>query len=402
MLGYLDLFSGASGDMLLGALIHAGAQLDDLRAGLAGLDLTGYTLEAEEVSDHGIRGVRACVRLGESGERAHRRLADIQRIIATGGLPERARDRALLIFERLAVAEGAIHGISPDEVTFHEVGAVDSIVDIVGVTLGLELMGIDDLYCSELPLTSGRAHSAHGAIPVPAPATLELLKRTEAVWRSIPSEGELVTPTGAAVVATLARFERPAMRVGATGYGFGTRALPWANCLRLVVGEAPAATSSRAPEEFTRDEVAVIESNIDNMTGEALGWLMERLLEAGALDVSYTPTQMKKNRLGALLTIIASPGDAEALAALVLRKSATLGVRMRRSERLIAGRRVETIETPLGPARVKLKLAGEHVIGVTPEYEDARALALSSGLSLEIVTARIVQAAWPRFRLEDE
>jgi pyridinium-3,5-bisthiocarboxylic acid mononucleotide nickel chelatase len=402
MIGYLDLFSGASGDMLLGALIHAGARLDDLRAGLASLPLVGYTLEAEEVTDHGIHGVRAHVRLDVMVEHEHQRLVDVAAIITAGGLPERARDRALAIFARLAAAEGAIHGVAPGEVTFHEVGAVDSIVDTVGVALGLELIGVDELYCSELPLTSGRVKSAHGPLPVPAPATLELLRGTHAVWRPVPGEGELVTPTGAAIVATLARFARPALRVTATGYGFGTRALPWANCVRLVIGEASIdfARPSAAPEPFERDQVMVIESNIDNMTGEALGWLMERLLEAGALDVSYAPLQMKKNRPGALLTIIAAPADADLLAAMILRDSATLGVRLRQSERLIAGRRVETLVTPLGSARIKLKLAGERVIGVAPEHDDLRALAAARGLPLETVAARVTQAAREYYGLD--
>ncbi|HEY7851321.1 MAG TPA: LarC family nickel insertion protein, partial [Ktedonobacterales bacterium] len=277
MLAYVDCFSGVSGDMLLGALLHAGVPLDELRAGLARLPLTGYTLEAETVSDHGIRGVRAHVRM-TNAEHAHRRLADVAALIEAGELPPRASERALAIFRRLAAAEGAVHGVAPEEVTFHEVGAIDSIVDAVGVALGLELLGVDDLYCSELPLTSGRVRSAHGPLPVPAPATLELLKGTAAIWRSVAAEGELVTPTGAAVVATLARFERPALRVRATGYGFGARALPWANCVRLVVGEAPDVDATlRTPmgiaerEGFARDTVVVIESNIDNMTGEALG-----------------------------------------------------------------------------------------------------------------------------------
>ncbi|HEX5572139.1 MAG TPA: LarC family nickel insertion protein, partial [Ktedonobacterales bacterium] len=295
----------------------------------------------------------------------------------------------------------------PEEVTFHEVGAVDSIVDTVGVALGLELLGVGDLYCSELPLTSGRVRAAHGALPVPAPATLELLKGTDAVWRPVNAEGELVTPTGAAVVATLARFERPTLRVRATGYGFGSRALPWANCVRLIVGEPPAAPTTHAPEGeaeragLARDSIVVIESNIDNMTGEALGWLMERLLGAGALDVSYAPLQMKKQRPGALLTARAAPADAERLAALIVAESATLGVRLRPAERIIARRRVESIETPLGPARVKLKLAGERILSVAPEYDDLRALAERANLPLESVAAQVTQAARRHFGLDE-
>lgn len=408
MLLYIDCFSGVSGDMLLGALLHAGVALDDLRAALARLPLTGYTLEADDVTEHGIRGVRARVRQTQR-EHAHRRLADVESVIMAGGLPQRATERALAIFRRLAEAEGAVHGIAPEEVTFHEVGALDSIVDTVGVALGLELLGVDELFCSELPLTSGRVRAAHGALPVPAPATLELLKGTDAVWRPVEgAEGELVTPTGAAVVATLARFERPTLRVRATGYGFGTRALPWANCVRLLVGEPPAATAeTRKPagaaerEGFLRDQVVVVESNIDNMTGEALGWLMERLLAEGALDVSYAPLQMKKQRPGALLTVIVAPDDAERLAALIVRESATLGVRLRTAERVIAGRRVETIQTSLGPARVKLKLAGERILSVAPEYDDLRALAERAGVPLETAAAQVTQAARRHFGLDE-
>lgn len=395
MRAYVDAFSGISGDMLLGALLHAGAPLDAMRAGLARLPLSGFALEANDITDHGIRGVRAVVRLDETVEHAHRRLADVSAIIAAGELPQRASERALAIFRRLAEAEGAVHGVAPEEVTFHEVGAVDSIVDTVGIALGLELLGVDDLYCSALPLTSGRVRSAHGPLPVPAPATLELLKQTDAVWQPVQTDGELVTPTGAAVVAALARFERPTLRVRATGYGFGSRVLPWANCVRLLVGEAAAS------DGFLRDEVVVIESNIDNMTGEALGWLLERLMAEGALDASYAPLQMKKQRPGALLSVIAAPADAERLAAFILRESATLGVRMRPSQRLIAERRIEQIETPLGPARVKLKLAGGRALTVSPEYDDLAVLAERANLPLHTVAEQVTLAARRHFGLDE-
>jgi uncharacterized protein (TIGR00299 family) protein len=399
MLLWLDCFSGISGDMLLGALLDAGLDLAVLRDALAPLPLAGYSLEAEPVTEHGISGTRLHVRLDERAPHAHRRLADITTLLDAASLPQRTYERALAIFQRLAQAEAAIHGTTPDEVTFHEVGAVDSIVDIVGAALALEIMDVTSVFCSELPLTSGRVRSAHGALPVPAPATLELLKGTDAAWRSVPTEGELVTPTGAALVATLARFERPAMRLNAVGYGFGTRKLPWANCLRVVLGSAPDETP-RTEAGFERDEVIVIEANIDNMTGEALGWLMEHLLTSGALDVSYTPLQMKKNRPATLLTVIARPEDASELAARMLRESATLGVRMHHAERLKAGREVREIETPLGPVRVKLKTIGAEVIAVTPEYDDCRALAEKLKLPVETVMARVTQAARTHFHLD--
>jgi pyridinium-3,5-bisthiocarboxylic acid mononucleotide nickel chelatase len=401
MLLWLDCFSGISGDMLLGALLDVGLDLDALRAGLAKLPLTGYTLEATRANEHGISGTRLHLRLENDGPHEHRRLVDIAALLDVAQLPERAYRRALAVFARLAQAESAIHGTTPDEVTFHEVGAVDSIVDIVGAALALELLGVDDVYCSELPLTSGRVRSAHGALPVPAPATLELLRGTDAVWRSVPAEGELVTPTGAALVATLARFERPTMRISAVGYGFGTRQLPWANCLRVALGIAP---ERHTPPEagFERDKVVVIEANIDNMTGEALGWLMDHLLANGALDVSYTPVQMKKNRPATLLAVMARPEDASQLAALILRESATLGVRMQTMERLKAGREVDEIETPIGPARVKLKSIGGVVVSVTPEYDDCRALAQKLRLPVETVMGQVTQAARAHFGLNDD
>lgn len=397
MLAYLDCFSGISGDMLLGALLDAGLARETLAARLAALPLDGYTLTVERLTSHGIHGTRAHVALDGTVAQPHRRLADIERLLDASHLTPTARERCRAIFQRLAQAEATVHGTSRSEVTFHEVGAVDSVVDIVGVVLGLELLGVETLYASALPLTSGRVHAAHGALPVPAPATLELLRASGALWRAVPAEGELVTPTGAAVLAALARFELPDLRVRAVGYGFGTRQLPWANCLRLVLGDAPSPEHDVVPsvaQGFIQDEVVVIESQVDTMTGEALGWLLERLLASGALDAAYAPLQMKKSRPGVLVSVLAQPDDAPRLAALVVRESGTLGVRMHHAQRLKADRREEEIETPLGRARVKLKLIGGEVTDVAPEYEDCRALALALGLPFETVRERVRQAGW--------
>ena len=400
MIAYLDCFSGISGDMLLGALLDSGLELEALRAGLAALDMPDYTLEVERLSDHGLSGVRALVTVDAETTQPHRRLSDIEALIAGSSLSAAVRQRAVAVFTRLAEAEARVHGTTPAEVHFHEVGAIDAIVDVVGTVLGFDLLDVDAVYCSELPLTSGRVASSHGALPVPAPATLALLKDTGAVWRSVSAEGELVTPTGAAILATLARFERPAMTVRGVGYGFGQRKLPWANCLRLVLGDPVPVASSANGDEFERDEVAVLESNIDNMTGEALGWLMERLLAAGALDVSYAPLQMKKQRPGTLLLVVARLEDADGLAGLILRDSGTLGVRVRRSERVKAGRREEEIETPLGRVRVKLKLIGGRIVTVSPEYDDCRALAERNGLPIEVAMERLSAAARAHFGME--
>jgi pyridinium-3,5-bisthiocarboxylic acid mononucleotide nickel chelatase len=402
-LAYLDCFSGISGDMLLGALLHAGLDLQLLRGGLSRLPLEGYSLDAESVTDHSLAGIRAVVHLTGIGPEAaenHRHLAEIEAMIQSAALPERARDRSLAIFRRLAQAEATLHGVSLAEVGFAEVGAIDSIIDIVGTSVGLELLGIDELFCSELPMTSGRVETDHGSLPVPAPATLAVLEGTDAVWRPLPIEGELVTPTGAAIVAELAQFRRPTMRLLSTGYGFGRMQLPWANCLRILVGVAPAALGEPNQPEADNsetDEVVVLETNIDTMSGEALGWLMDQLMTSGALDVAYLPLQMKKSRPGILMQVIARPEDAQRLAQQVLRESSTLGIRLKRQQRMKAARRVETIDTPLGAVRVKLKVLDGTVIAVAPEYDDCSRLASLHHLPVEQVMHQVTQSAGRHF-----
>lgn len=398
MLAYLDCFSGISGDMLLGALVDAGAPLAPLTAALDELRLPGYSLGVERVTEQGVSGARVKVLVDEATPHAHRGLTAIEALIEAATLPARARERALRIFRRLGEAEARIHGVAIEEVEFHEVGAVDSIVDIVGFAVCLDLLDVEEVYCSELPFTSGRVGSAHGPLPTPAPATVELLRGTNAVWRSVPAEGELVTPTGAAVVATLARFARPTMTTRSVGYGFGTKRLPWANYLRVIVGAAPVGADQA---EWEQDEVVVVETNLDNMTGEALGWLGERLLAAGALDVTMTAIQMKKGRPGALLAVICQPEDASTLAGVILRESGTLGVRMRTERRLKASRRVETFESSLGSARVKLKLIAGAPVAVSPEYDDCKALAQRHGLTFETVRDRLTREARGYFRIDE-
>ena len=400
MLAYLDCFSGISGDMLLGALVAAGAEPDALRTALGTLPLEGFALDIREVTQHGIAGTRLRV-VQDSGSREppERALSDVLAIIEACGLSTQAKARAIAIFRALAAAEARVHGVDAEEVRFHEVGAVDAIVDVVGAVVGLEVLGIDELWCSELPLTSGRVRSQHGDLPVPAPATIELLSGTEAVWRPLPLDSELVTPTGAAIVATLARFGRPSLRMERAGYGFGERALPWANCLRVIIGQAPEPPAhATTPDEA--DTVRVIQANIDDMTGEALGWLMDHLLAAGALDVSFSPLVMKKSRPGTLVTVLAAPEVADALVGDLLRSSTTLGVRTSGWQRRIAGRRVERIATPLGEAGVKLKLLGSQVVAVSAEYEDARALAASTGLPVHDIIARVEAVARLHYGLD--
>lgn len=381
-LAYLDCFSGISGDMFLGALLDAGLSFEQLQAELAALDLGGYELDLESCTDKGIQGKRFEVRVIETPQ-PERHLSEIEHIITSSHLATGIQQEALAIFRMLGAAEAEVHGVALEEIHFHEVGAVDALVDIVGALIGLHALGIEQLYCSPLPLTSGQVQTAHGLLPVPAPATLELLRRVGAPWTPRQIEGELVTPTGAAILAARARFETPALVIQQVGYGFGRKRLPWANCLRFCLGESVQSTGMES------DEVVVLETNLDNLSGEVLGGLMERLFQAGALDVTYTPMQMKKNRPATQVSVIAPPELLDRLSLLLLRETTTLGVRSSRWRRLKAERQQEELETPLGTVRVKIKRVGGRVVSVSPEYDDCAQVALMRSLPLREVYERL-------------
>ena len=384
-IAYLDCHSGISGDMFLGAMLDAGFSLDTLKQALAGMPITGYELKLEQFQDKGIRGSRFQVILTDQ-EQPARHLSDIMALVDASTLSPRVRARVHSIFHCLAEAEAAVHGTTLEEVHFHEVGAVDAIIDITGAALAIETLNIAALYASALPLSSGHVKTAHGLLPVPAPATLEILRRVAAPWKPSPAEGEMVTPTGAAILATLAHFETPAMRIERVGYGFGRKSFPWPNCLRLCLGRPLGVHLAEADITFPdTDWVTVIESNIDNMTGEALGDLMERLLAAGALDVSYLPLQMKKNRPAVLLSVICRVEDGDALAQWLLSETSTLGLRLQQVERRKAQRTQQDIETPLGIMTIKVKRLGDRIISAAPEYEECRRIALERSMPLEEV-----------------
>ena len=320
LIAYLDCHSGISGDMFIGALLDldAGFSLDFLKNALTGLPLQGYELRLEPFQDKGILGSRFDVVLSEhdTSTPQMRRLSDIEAILYASTLSPKVREIAIMIFRCLAQAEAMVHGTGVEEVHFHEVGAIDAIIDITGAAIALEALDISQLYASSLPLSSGHVQTAHGILPVPAPATLEILRHVPARWKPSSAEGEMVTPTGAAILATRARFQTPAMFIERVGYGFGQKQFPWPNCLRVCLGKA--AISNKQSELADSDWVTVIESNIDNMTGELLGGLMDKLFVAGALDVNYTPIQMKKNRPAVMLTIICRVEEGNALSELLL------------------------------------------------------------------------------------
>jgi uncharacterized protein (TIGR00299 family) protein len=380
---YFDCFHGAAGDMLLAALLDAGLAVSDLERGLAGLDLSGYALELERVQSHGVGGVRLRVRV-EAGQPS-RDWGQIRTLLAGGRLPERARAMALGAFERLARAEARIHGVPMDQVHFHEVGAVDSIVDTVGVCLGLEMLAVRKVYASALPLGRGWVRTQHGPLPVPAPATLALLAEVSAPIIPGPpgSDGELLTPTAAALLAELASFGQPPMRVQRVGYGLGTKEFARLNGLRAWVGELDAA------EDQGHEDLVELRCNMDDVTGEVLAYAIERLLAAGALDAWAAPLVMKKGRPAYQLACLARPGDVAPLSEIILRETPSLGVRWSMVERRAAGRDSVPVETPWGVVRVKRKLIAGAVAGGAPEYEDCAALARTSGVPL----AEIYRAA---------
>ena len=371
---YFDCFSGISGDMTVGALLDAGADARELFAGLESLG-TGATFEVEKTKRRGIAASKFHVRGGES--KSHRHLPHILEMIERSQLPARTKDSARRVFRRLGEAEARVHGIPIEKVHFHEVGAVDSICDIAGACLGLELIGADEMLSSSVNTGSGTVNTEHGILPVPAPATAALLEGFPVYARG--PEVELTTPTGAAIATTLSKTfgALPPMRITVTGYGAGDKDFKeHANVLRVIVGERSDAT------EVTT--VSVIEANIDDSTPEVLGYAMERLFDSGAvLDVTISPLLMKKNRQGALLTVITAPEHRETAAQIVFAETSTLGLRMYAAERRVQARRVVEVETGYGKVRIKVSDSG----AFAPEFEDCRALAKTAGKPLKQVLA---------------
>lgn len=373
-IAYLDCFSGISGDMLLGALLDAGLPFDDLKQALCTLPLQGYKLETLKEERSHLFGTRFLVRVEEDKHSA-RTFADVKTIITTSGLSEWVKEKSIQVFESLAVAEGEIHGCPPQDVHFHEVGAVDSIIDIVGAVMGVESLGITTLYGSALPLGTGFVESRHGPLPVPAPATIALLRGIPVYDAGV--RVELVTPTGAALLKGLARAfgAMPPMTVDQIGYGVGSRHLAdRPNLLRILLGTEA--------QELQTDTVIILESNLDDTSPEWLGFLMGRLLEAGALDVTFCPVQMKKNRPGVLLQVVGKPHQKDLLMEMIFRESTTLGVRFMYSQRKTLERSSEEVDSPWGKMKVKRVVLPEGSRRLVPEYEACRSIAEERGIPI--------------------
>jgi uncharacterized protein (TIGR00299 family) protein len=376
-IAYLDCFSGASGDMFLGALLDAGLALDDLRVALRSLPLQGYTLRARKEGRSHLFGTRFVVDIEKDKQHA-RTLSDIRTVINEASLSRWVKETSTRIFEHIAVEEAKIHNRLPEEVHFHEVGALDSIVDIVGAVFGVESLGLASLYASPLPLGSGFVETRHGRIPLPAPATTALLRGIPVYDSGI--KDELVTPTGAALLKGLSSAfgPMPSMIVERIGYGVGSRELAdRPNLLRILVG--------RGEEEHETETVVVMEANVDDANPEWLGFLMERLFEAGALDVLFFPVQMKKNRPAVQIQVIGKPHQKDFLMEILFRESTTLGVRYHVIQRKILARDHAEIASPWGKMKVKRIPRPDGSIQVLPEYESCRKIAVEKGLPLKDV-----------------
>lgn len=379
--------------MMLGLLVDLGIDLKVLRKELAGLPVSGYRLEQRSEKRHGIGGTRIEVSCEE--KQPPRSWEDIDTMLADSALPEPVTSLARRIFRRLGNAEAHIHQVDLNDVHFHEVGAVDAIIDIVGSAIGLHLLGIREIYCAPLPLSSGMIHAAHGAMPLPAPATLQILQGHPV--RDADSARELVTPTGAAIAAEIARFgSMPEMTIVRIGYGVGGWELDdRPNLLRGIIG-----TTNRSIG-IEQDVVTLLETHLDDSSPEWLGSLLDRLMAEGALDAALAPLQMKKNRPGIRLTVVAKQQNAERLAHLILRESSAIGVRMHETRRMKLRREPATVQTSSGSAQVKLIYEGETLLRVTPEHASCQKLADNTGRPLPEIYRLVTAAANRLFGLED-
>lgn len=376
-IAYLDCASGISGDMMLGALIDAGVDLTAVQAGIDSLGLPSCTLKTSEVKKQAFRALQLTVE--HEPEHAHRHLHHIEAMIQRSTLTPRQRELALKIFHKLAEAEAKVHGSTIEKVHFHEVGAVDSIADIVGSAIAWDLLGVDRIVCAAVPTGTGFVEIAHGRCSIPAPATAELLQGVPLAASEV--EGELTTPTGAAIVAALVdEFGPvPAMRIEAIGYGAGQKDFSHPNLLRLLVGES---TEKAAKTSATTDSIVLLETNLDDLTGESLSYCVEQLWQAGALDVALSSLQMKKGRPGTLLAVQCPGENAEKLAEIVFRETSTLGLRRSNVERLVLPRRSVTVDTKYGPVSGIVAKLPDGSEKFSPEHDAAAALAQSHGAPL--------------------
>ena len=385
VLAYFDCFSGASGDMILGALLDAGLPLETLSEDIALLSCGPIRLRAEKVPRGGISATKVTVDISGEPGHIHRGLHEIREIIGQSRLPEQVKERSIRVFTRLAEAEAFVHNVPVESIHFHEVGALDAIADIVGAVSGLERLGVTSVFFSTLRLGGGTIEAGHGALPVPAPATARLV--TGFRCELGPVKQELLTPTAAALLTTLGTQQTlPPIRIEKVGYGAGTRDDPrHPNVLRLILAQAAPEPVLSEAEGTESDTVWVLEANLDDMTPEVCGYAIERLLDAGALDAYALPIQMKKSRPAWMLCAIVEESALARAEEIFFRETTTFGVRRYRAERAKLAREIRTVQTPYGPIRVKVGKRGGLVTIVSPEYEDCRRIALEKNVPLREV-----------------
>jgi uncharacterized protein (TIGR00299 family) protein len=386
---YIEPFSGISGDMMIGALLDLGFSFEELREKLESLSLKGYRISSQKCMRSGIHATKFDVETGH--EHHHRGIDDIREMIDKSGLSQWVKEKSIEAFRKLAVAEGNIHGVPLEKVHFHEVGAVDSIIDIVGTMIAVEAFLPVEIVASSVNVGHGTLKCQHGIYPVPGPAAQELLRDIPTFTNDV--AGELTTPTGAALLTTLAGSfgVRPSMKIESTGYGAGFRQTEGnANVLRISLGEKTedAAHSPVSPEL----QVAVIEATIDDMSPQVYGYFLEKAMAAGALDVYSTPIQMKKNRPGLKMTCICAVGEVDRFAELIFRETTTIGIRYTIAERKTLERKFLTVETPYGTVTMKISLIDGRVMNYVPEFEDCRRLASEKGIALKEVQSAAIHA----------
>ncbi len=376
-IAYFDCFSGASGDMLLGALVDAGASLEQLNSGLVGLNLKGFELQSKIVQRGGLRAVKVDVLVVDTVP--ERRLGDILSIVQASRLPAQIISQAAAIFKRLGQIEAEIHGVEPEQVHLHELGGLDTIVEVIGTLLAVDILEVQEILSSAIPLGSGQTSSRHGVLPLPAPATLALLAGVPVVGRD--NDMELVTPTGAVLLTSLAQSfgPIPAMRLQNTGYGAGSRDLSIPNVLRVLIGEKTAALSGQA------ETLVMLETNIDDWNPEFYDYLYERLYTIGAVDVSLTAIQVKKNRPATQVQVLCEPKDADLLSEVLFLESSTLGIRRQYVERYALQREIIQVSTPFGTIRVKVARLPEDKYKLAPEYDDCRRAASEHNIPIREV-----------------
>jgi len=381
---YFDCFAGVSGDMILGALVDAGLDIELLKNELSKLKIDGFRISSEKAVKNGITGTRMLIETDE--QKAHRHLRHIVEIIDDSNLDDEIKTKSKNIFTRLAEAEAKIHNTTPEKIHFHEVGALDAIIDIVGSVIGLRLLGIEKIFASRIHVGTGFVDCQHGRIPLPAPATVELLKGIPVYSTGI--ESELTTPTGAAILSTLADSfgTIPDMNVQSSGYGAGNADLQIPNLLRVVIGE-------QDDSRYETDKIAVVETNIDDMNPEFFEYIIERLMHYGALDAYLTPIYMKKNRPATLMTVLIPADNLNPVLDIIFSETTTIGVRIHHAERKKLRRESITVNTPLGEIRVKAGWIGDRLVNLSPEYDDCRKIAQEKNIPLKDVFEEAKAAA---------